>query len=240
MPVPQIDYPAKARYQSEVSRDYLMRRSGSKKWQLEHRAVARLLGNLPAAASVLDAPVGTARFHELFRDLNLKPYGLDVSLAMLEQAARSMPGLIARGDVTNLPLATCSVDYVLSVRFLNWLPAAEREAALAEFRRVARRGLIVGIRTCERTRLFRLPGLLKSVLSRPIDSLGRLTAPLRRRLRGNEPSILIPPKDEILALFDRLDLDIVSSEPIVDGTESTRRFFRYTPLNLFLLGMTEP
>ncbi|EGV31954.1 Methyltransferase type 11 [Thiorhodococcus drewsii AZ1] len=46
------------------------------------------------------------------------------------------------GDAEQLPLKDHSIDYVVCIRFLNWLSGAHLDQVLTECRRVARRGLI--------------------------------------------------------------------------------------------------
>jgi len=239
MPESQTSYPAKRHYRGDVARGYLEKRAGSEKWRLEQRAVERLLKKLPKAATVIDAPVGTSRFSGLYDERGLGVFGVDVSLSMLTQARSSLGGLLACGDVGRLPFATDGVDFVLSVRFLNWLPPAELEMVLAEFRRVARQGLIVGIRTRERIRPSHIVAFLKDVLSKPVAALGRLTRPIRRRASRHEPSLFFPLAPAIGSLFERHQLEIVSIENIADGTEYSRRAFRHTPLKLYLLRLSE-
>ncbi len=228
-------YPARTHYTGSVAREYLARRAGEPKWILENEAVARLLGRLPESARILDAPIGTARLQPIYNELGVAAIGVDVSLAMLEQAPGALRGSIVRGDVARLPFPDRSVDYVVSMRFLNWLPAAELEQVLGEFLRVAKQGLIVQIRVREPGRPSHVLRALRSLAGSPIKTLGRLSGPLRRRLANGPPSISIPDAADVKALFDRSRLDVAAIETVADGTEYSRRLFRYTPLRLFLL-----
>lgn len=95
---------------------------------------------------VLDVPVGGGTtFAQGAPELRGQLIGIDLSRGMLRRAARrrGLHGLtdrviLARGDATELPLASASVDRVLCFNGLHVIPA--KEAALGEFRRVLRPG----------------------------------------------------------------------------------------------------
>src|SRR5262249_29507178 len=74
------------------------------------RAVAQIQGNLAAGGNedlhVLDLGVGTGRFLEKLRGaagLNIRPFGLDISRAMIDVARARIPDLVAAiDDAANL------------------------------------------------------------------------------------------------------------------------------------------
>lgn len=81
----------------------------------------------------------------------LTPLVLDLSAPMLAFAA----GLRrVRGDALRLPFADRSVDWVVSTHFLHHLSDAGAVAALREFGRVARRGIVVNDLLRRRRALF--------------------------------------------------------------------------------------
>ena len=94
----------------------------------------------------LDVPVGGGTtFGEGAPDLKGLLVGLDLSPVMLGRAVRRRAAaglerhvLLVRGDATRLPLAAASVDRVLCFNGLHVIP--DKEATLAEFRRVLRPG----------------------------------------------------------------------------------------------------
>jgi SAM-dependent methyltransferase len=95
---------------------------------------------------VLDVPVGGGTtFGEGAPELKGLLVGIDLSPVMLTRAARrrdanglEMRIVLVRGDATRLPLAASSVDRVLCFNGLHVIP--DKEAALAEFRRVLKPG----------------------------------------------------------------------------------------------------
>lgn len=94
----------------------------------------------------LDVPVGGGTtFAEGAPELKGLLVGIDLSPVMLARAARRREAaglegriVLARGDATRLPLAPASVDRVLCFNGLHVIP--DKEAAMAEFRRVLKPG----------------------------------------------------------------------------------------------------
>ncbi|GII64248.1 methyltransferase [Sphaerisporangium krabiense] len=66
--------------------------------------------------------------------------GIDLSHGMARLAAARLPGRVARGDVTAVPLADGSVDAVVMIWLLHLLDHAASARALAEAARVLRPG----------------------------------------------------------------------------------------------------
>jgi ubiquinone/menaquinone biosynthesis C-methylase UbiE len=66
--------------------------------------------------------------------------GVDRSAGMAAVAARRMPGRIALGDVTRLPVPTASADAVTMVWLLHLLSLEDSARALAEAARILRPG----------------------------------------------------------------------------------------------------
>jgi ubiquinone/menaquinone biosynthesis C-methylase UbiE len=148
-------YAAKTYYRGEIARNYEhVRRTtaaADRKWRSEQEALAGLLSQLPAGSTILDAPCGTGRFAPLFRELELRSIGVDISsdmLAMHRSAAMAPPGgaELFQADLEQLPLGDASVDYVVSMRFFNLVPLEIAHRVLREFNRVARAGAIIEVR----------------------------------------------------------------------------------------------
>jgi ubiquinone/menaquinone biosynthesis C-methylase UbiE len=144
-------YPAKFSYKAEVAEQYDTKRCSSAKWKREMEAVGSLAAKFERGASILDVPVGTGRFLECYENGKYFVVGLDVSFDMLLQAKiksevdnYSLQRIV--GDAEKLPIQDKSVDYVICIRLLNWVPERLVGEILKEFCRVARRGVIVSVR----------------------------------------------------------------------------------------------
>lgn len=162
------------RYRGQVAVDYDARRATRTKWQREQEAVGQLLSRLPAGSSLLDVPVGTGRFIELYKAHGLAATGLDVSTDMLAEAARKAAPLgyampLWQGDIRRIDAPDASFDTVLCVRFLNWVDTPTLGSVLDELCRVSRRRLILSIRTylpASAGQLWSPPGLGRWILQR--------------------------------------------------------------------------
>ncbi|HEX7900904.1 MAG TPA: methyltransferase domain-containing protein [Planctomycetota bacterium] len=120
--------------------------------------VNRWLGGTSAVAGhlkgesgvVLDVAAGAG---DIARALpaGLRPVVLDVS-AMMLSFAEGLPRV--RGDALRLPFADRSVDWVISTHFFHHLSDERAVAALREFDRIARRGIVVNDLLRNRRALF--------------------------------------------------------------------------------------
>ena len=126
----------------------------SRQLRREFEALDRFLNDVNPGERILDLPFGIGRFAPLYSRRGAEVVGIDISPDMLAEAAADPavdelgPTLIT-ADAEQIPLADGSVDYVVCMRFINWLPPETRENVLREFHRVARRGLIVQVRLHE-------------------------------------------------------------------------------------------
>lgn len=250
----QHTYSAKSDYKGEVAARYLEKRTGDRKWRLEQQIIGGLIKGLPAGRRVLDVPVGTGRFLEFYAASGHEIFGLDISRDMLAQSQSSphTPRGLIEGDVERLPLRDKSVDYVICVRLLNWLPLPAFAQAVSEFKRVARHGMILHVRVVAPV------GLLTSVSSMGSEFAASPQATLRRALHGAREKLvartngageladsesLTKPDGKYIfhraegveRIFDAHDLKIDEMLPINDGTAFTRKLFRATPLRLYVL-----
>ncbi|MFD6161415.1 class I SAM-dependent methyltransferase [Nocardia sp. NPDC060256] len=101
-------------------------------------AAVALNGLIPSRSVVLDLAVGTGIVAAELDALGHRVVGIDLSVGMLRQAGRRLPGRVARADATALPLPSGSVDTVTAVWLLHLLDDAE--PVLAEVARVLRPG----------------------------------------------------------------------------------------------------
>ena len=146
------NYPAKQRYWGSIAREYNQWRLGSPArrfiWGREFRLLERIVREqIEEGSTILDAPTGTGRFLSLFENLGHKAAGIDISADMLKaqnNLSRTHNALLLRGDCEKLPFGNGSFDYIFSLRFLGHVPPEVRVRVLQEFKRVARKGMIVG------------------------------------------------------------------------------------------------
>lgn len=132
-----------------VSR-YEATRTKGPAWHREQRVVESFL-RMRQLTTCLDVPVGTGRFFEIYAQRGIRVTGLDISPAMIDQAANAAATLgmqadLRRGSVFDLPFPDRSFDVVICWRLLNWLSPKELERALSETVRVSDGWIVVSIR----------------------------------------------------------------------------------------------
>lgn len=129
------------RYAS-VYEDWYETARGRRTARAEQRLLAWLLLALPGFRSVLEVGCGTGHFLRPLLGEGLRPAGLDRSTAMLGALRERTPELpIVQGDALALPFRNASVDLVLFVTALEFIP--DPLASLREAVRVARRGVVL-------------------------------------------------------------------------------------------------
>jgi len=107
-------------------------------------ALINKLMQLAPGATLLDVGTGTGYFARRFAAMNLEVTGLDPDCAALDYA-RSRGGNVnyMEGSALNLPFADQSFDYCNAITSLCFI--AEPKRAIEEMRRVARRGVVLGL-----------------------------------------------------------------------------------------------
>jgi ubiquinone/menaquinone biosynthesis C-methylase UbiE len=126
-------------YTPQEARTYDRDREVEPLWHAENAYVESLVRRLEPI-SVLDVPVGTGRFLDLYGEARVE--GVDLSYAMLAEAStrvaasRHAQVTLRQGSVTSLPFADRSFDLVVCWRLLHLLPPDMLRPALAEMARV--------------------------------------------------------------------------------------------------------
>ena len=150
-------YDRKLHYTADKAKHYDANRTGAlstplarHRWQEELRVVEAFAESISTTSSVLDLPCGTGRFFPIFASRGHDVIGGDVSGDMLRaipESHRNLPRVISvRCEVERIPMVDQAVDFVLAMRFWSFLPDEVRRLALAEWRRVARRGVCLQVR----------------------------------------------------------------------------------------------
>jgi ubiquinone/menaquinone biosynthesis C-methylase UbiE len=204
-------------YRGSRARDYNRRRERTALYQREQDTIDGFLAQLPQGSSIVDVPVGTGRYLELYKKHALKVTGLDVSEDMLAEAGKeagalSLGATLRREDIRHIAAPDGGFDCVLCMRFLNWLDTAGLEIVMAELTRVARSHLILGVHS-----KLTHPKIKSRSLWRAAKAYKKT---LSQRIRGTERSA----HDETMtrALFARHGLaiaDVKSIDPKDDGTD---------------------
>src|SRR3954463_5437301 len=147
----------KQSYQSaDVAADYdehrfrtpKRQRRNARKWNAIQKALALTSG----VKTVVDLPCGTGRFTGNLARAGYQVVGSDISIEMMQQAAKlptvqhaNIAGYV-RADAEALPFRTKSADCLMSIRFLFHVDPQTRRRMLREFGRVSRRWVIADYR----------------------------------------------------------------------------------------------
>jgi len=129
--------------------DYERHRQGVR-WTAEGK-VFRDFYARAAPRSVLDCPVGTGRWLDVYQDAGASVLGIDLSPHMLAEAAKKLRPdgkvRLAEGDVLD-PAHRASLgsghDLIVCTRFTHWLPTGKLAALFEAFAGTGSRFLIVG------------------------------------------------------------------------------------------------
>lgn len=136
-PMSDLAYTGKKAFQYEAKRAH------TGKWKKENAAVSKLLEQC-APESIVDIPIGTGRFLQLYG--NKIVYGRDLSQDMLDISRERYPdGDYAIADIRTFQLPQ-PVDVGVCMRLTGWLSPPDLEAALRALRKNCA-SLIIGIRT---------------------------------------------------------------------------------------------
>jgi SAM-dependent methyltransferase len=87
---------------------------------------------------ILDAGCGPGRDVAYFHERGLDPIGVDLADGMLEHAVSQRPGRYLKMDIRTLAFRPGSFDGIWCPASIFFMPEAEMQAALGEFRRVLR------------------------------------------------------------------------------------------------------
>jgi ubiquinone/menaquinone biosynthesis C-methylase UbiE len=133
------------KYRGRMAANYEAKRMKQQRWDLENQIVAAMLHTLHG--TVLDVPVGTGRYLELYQKFKLDCTGIDTSEEMLALAKqKNLPGKLLIGDATAINFPTKSFDHVVCIRFLDLIDEPAMYRVMKELCRVAKRTVIFTIR----------------------------------------------------------------------------------------------
>lgn len=119
------------------------RTTGKKAVDQEKQLLRSLINQFEEAYTILDVGCGTGYFTNWTRQLGLKSYGLDRSLAMIFEAQKHDALDCCLGDAVRLPFSSHSFDLVSLITVLEFV--ADPVFVLSEALRVSCHGLIIGV-----------------------------------------------------------------------------------------------
>lgn len=131
---------------TELAANYDDLRFAGTSGQFNTKADARIIDELITLAGpsrVLDVPTGTGRIFDYLAHRNVEVIGCDLTQAMLDKAA-SRPStkrpVLIRGDASNLPFPTGTIECITCLRLFHLVPHESRRGITNEFARVLQPG----------------------------------------------------------------------------------------------------
>jgi SAM-dependent methyltransferase len=194
---------------SERAADWAALQEGTAKPLFEHALTAIGVG---PSSSVLDVGCGSGLALRLAADRGARVSGLDASAAFVALARTRVPDAeLHAGEMETLPFEAERFDVVTG--FNSFQYAASPPRALAEARRVARRGGAVVIATwgdagaCEATAYLRALGSLLPPPPPGAPGPFALSAPGRLEALATEAGLVPRGAHDVLCAFDYPDVD---------------------------------
>ncbi len=163
--------PAGDHFGEEAAATYLAERAHKPIWQAEDRAVESYLAPLPRGARIIDVPLRTGRFVELYRANRWVASGIEPSAAMLNVARQQIgEGFdamdIRQCDPFTLPYEDDTFDAAVCIRFVeSVIPYGRVPAFLRELRRVTKGFALMRLNN-------RLDGQVPVAPPRPDEKMG--------------------------------------------------------------------
>lgn len=193
-------------YGEAVAASYDADRAGEEHWGLENSFVAKCLSRYRGAC-VLDTPIGTGRFLDLYRQHDIrKVVGIDISPHMLLEARKRVPqGLtvqLEEGDAFAIAYPDGAFDAAICFRLLHLIPPQRRQVLLSELLRVSHE-LVLQAYVAQR----------QSVFQRAWNRLKSLGRPKPTKPWHSIPSFALS-AIELATLFEDTGAKIISKETL--------------------------
>jgi SAM-dependent methyltransferase len=131
------------KYYGDAARSYDADRCHTMRWAREQQAINDFVFSGP----VLDIPLGTARYAQIYKEKGLDFFGIDISEDMLAVSRKRYPDIKAeKGNILSLAIEPGRFDTAVCTRLLDWLSPDEMPRAVAALLAICR-VVIVSIRT---------------------------------------------------------------------------------------------
>ena len=134
-------------YHGTLAQNYEKDRVVETIWEKEQAFMRSYVEKLEKGGLILDVPVGTGRFIDLYLKHGMSVTGMDISEDMLAESRKKYGNIknvkLKQGDATALPYEKASMDYIVCWRLVHLVPSIILEKMISEFARVARKEIII-------------------------------------------------------------------------------------------------
>ena len=212
-------------YQDDNAKGYDQGRENAPKWKAEHKSLESVLSTIPENLKLLDVPVGTGRFFDIYQKRGLEVDGVDISDDMMEVARRhpqaeSLKLKMSQGDILNLKFDDGHFDITLCIRLLNLIDAPTVAKAVKELSRTSSQYVVVGIRSYVPIGKFGWPGF---------GALKMLARQFRLRRSVKKGGKIIPHSEKEVDSFFRDAGLSVKLEECIEKCRTRRHEVQFLP-----------
>jgi hypothetical protein len=170
----------RTKYQGDVAEHYDDKREEQPRWHEEQKVIEEMLDAYPPGTKVLDAPIGTGRFADLYMRKGFILVGIDISIDMLKKAeAKLPPGNIGyrlyEGDIMEAgkEFPPKFFDVAVMVRLTRWLTPEQCSEVIRMLTEITSKEIVFTARIAEHPHarplsLFEVPGW--NMTSEPVPS----------------------------------------------------------------------
>ena len=162
------------RYVGTTASNYDEKRKKKKGWKISEDIIFRLLEEIAAkrkGLTVLDVPVGTGRFFDVYKKLSLNVIGIDISEDMLKLAQKKSNDVdLRKGSILNLP-SDIKVNIVICYGFLHLVTIEDVKKVIHSISQVNADHVIISATVKTRKkRAIRRKGMQKKTLEKIIKT----------------------------------------------------------------------
>ena len=148
-----MKYFGKVAYKGDIATNYESDRITESIWQQEQDWLSAFLQKIPDGSILLDLPVGSGRFLDLYAAKEIKVFGYDISNDMISVSKQKLAGIKAShadiilkvADAEKIELEQNSVDYVVCFRLFHLIPFVVIKQIIKEFYRISNKQVIIEV-----------------------------------------------------------------------------------------------
>jgi len=136
-------------YYNDIATNYDKDRIIEPIWNEEQSFISNYISERESGSTILDVPVGTGRFIDIYLKKKMHVIGIDISDDMLSEAQKKFENNnlvnLECGDATALSFGDGSVDYVVCWRLVHLLDSENLDLMISELSRVCRKEIVIQI-----------------------------------------------------------------------------------------------
>jgi SAM-dependent methyltransferase len=198
-------------YYGDSVEEYEAMRRIDPMWDREQELVEEFVSRLKTAPRILDAPIGTGRFLEIYANHKAQVTGLDLSIDMLQTSTTAAESVgvgleTHHGSILQLPFEDGRFDGVICFRLFTWFNETNISTAIGQLARIANGPLLISCNVRDRA----------SFMRDPISNLKYLKMQLRQRQRkaSGGPHVHVHHSSFLRSTFTSSGLEIVAEHLI--------------------------